>query len=52
MVGNFDYIFNRSKKATVDANIAGGDIHDDTDVDMVKVMRRLQIDEERDEMFQ
>ena len=50
-VGSYDYIFNRSKKVYTDADVFG-EIKDDTEVDLVKVMQRLQVDKERDEVFE
>ena len=49
-VGNYDYIFNRSKTVNTDGTVFG-EIYDDTDIDLCKVMQKLQIDRERDEVF-
>lgn len=49
-VGHYDYIFNRSKTVKTDGTVFG-EIYDDTDVDLCKVMQKLQIDKERDELF-
>ena len=38
--GNYDYIFNRSKAVKTDGTVFG-EIHDDTDVDLCKVMQKL-----------
>ena len=48
--GNFDYLFNRTKSTKNDANVFS-EFHDDTDIDMVKVMRRLQVDQDLEQAF-
>ena len=51
---NYEYIFQRKREsggAIIGDELEEQVVHDDTDVDLVKVTRKLQIDKERDEVF-
>ena len=51
---NYEYIFQRKREsggAIIGDELEEQAVHDDTQVDLVKVTRKLQIDKERDEVF-
>ena len=47
----YEYIFSKLKKEVCYDGDMNVDIPDDTDIDLTKVMQKMQVDKERDESF-